>query len=84
MPIFETKDGSMAPNESFVQQVQQAIPEKSTPLLVACKVGPRSKQAADLLASIGYDDIIEVTTALDTLHQAFPFAQLSTDASCTG
>lgn len=51
----------MVPNEKFIEEVEKAIPQKSTPLLVACKAGPRSKQASDVLASAGYQDIIEVS-----------------------
>lgn len=42
-------------NPKFLEQLMAAIPEKTTPLYFLCKTGGRSKAAAMLARSIGYE-----------------------------
>lgn len=59
IPILHRVGGRMAPNGEFQQVVEACFP-RDTKLLVGCKSGVRSMQAAALLASYGYQDVVDV------------------------
>ena len=47
------------PNETIGKEPPEALPEKDQLILVYCRSGNRSKQAAKKLAALGYTDIRE-------------------------
>ena len=47
------------PNESISEAVLQQLPSKDQLLLVYCRSGNRSRQAAGKLANLGYTHIVE-------------------------
>lgn len=47
------------PNEGIDASVTERLPDKSQMLLVYCRSGRRSKQAAEKLAALGYTHILE-------------------------
>jgi rhodanese-related sulfurtransferase len=47
-------------NASFVEQVQQHVPDKSAPVLLLCRSGQRSVDAAHALAAAGYQRPINI------------------------
>ena len=51
--------GQMRPNGDFMSVVRANFPPE-TPLVVGCKMGGRSQQACELLASAGYHDVANV------------------------
>ena len=51
--------GQMRPNPDFLRVVQANFPENS-PIVIGCKMGGRSQQACEILASIGYADVANV------------------------
>ena len=53
------------PNESIGEEMLEELPEKDQLLLVYCRSGNRSKQAAAKLAEIGYSNIKEFGGILD-------------------
>ena len=47
------------PNETIGDEAPAELPEKEQLILVYCRSGNRSKQAAGKLAALGYDNIVE-------------------------
>ena len=48
------------PNEEIVDEMPEKLPDKDQLLLVYCRTGRRSKEAAEKLAKIGYTNIYEI------------------------
>jgi rhodanese-related sulfurtransferase len=59
LPLMHARGGRMAPNPDF-QAVAQANFGKEDRLLVGCKMGGRSAQAAAILEASGYANIVDV------------------------
>ncbi len=55
----------MIPNPNFLEEVTEAFPEKSTPLVTACLRGGRSLKAAQILLQEGYTDIVDMRGGYD-------------------
>lgn len=55
----DERTGQMAPNRDFVAVMQANFPPDAR-LLIGCQLGGRSAQAAELLASVGYQDVANV------------------------
>ncbi len=47
------------PNETILNEMPKELPDKEQMILVYCRSGNRSKQAAQKLADMGYKNIIE-------------------------
>jgi rhodanese-related sulfurtransferase len=47
-------------NAGFVQQVNQTVPDKTTPILLLCRSGVRSVEAAKALEAAGYQHLINI------------------------
>ena len=47
-------------NNTFVEQVQQLVPDKSVPVLLLCRSGVRSVEAAKALEVVGYQHLINI------------------------
>ncbi|KAF6253450.1 hypothetical protein COO60DRAFT_1703798 [Scenedesmus sp. NREL 46B-D3] len=47
--LFKSPEGQMTPNPDFLQQVQQAFPDKAEEIIVGCRSGGRSARATSLL-----------------------------------
>ena len=59
IPLMHAQAGRMAPNPAF-QQVVEANFAKEAPLVVGCKSGGRSAQAAALLEAAGYSRVVDM------------------------
>jgi rhodanese-related sulfurtransferase len=59
IPLLHYQGGRMAPNPAF-QRVVEATFSKETKLVIGCKSGGRSLQAAGLLAAAGYTEIVDM------------------------
>jgi rhodanese-related sulfurtransferase len=59
VPLLHFQNGRMTPNPDFQRVVEAAFP-KDTKLVVGCKSGGRSLQAAGLLAAAGYTEIVDM------------------------
>lgn len=58
------KNAICLPNEDIKREPEQ-LPDKKQQILVYCKSGGRSKQAAQKLANMGYENIMEFGGILD-------------------
>ncbi len=58
VPLQHSGPGGMTPNPEFMAVMEKAFP-KDAKLVVGCKAGGRSLQAASLLLSAGYRDVID-------------------------
>ena len=47
-------------NTAFVEQVQKHIPDKTVPVLLLCRSGVRSVEAAKALEAAGYQHLINI------------------------
>jgi rhodanese-related sulfurtransferase len=59
VPLLHFENGRMAPNRDFQSVVGAAFP-KDTKLVVGCKAGGRSLQAATLLEAAGYTSVVDM------------------------
>jgi len=59
VPLLHMAGGRMAPNAAF-QSVIDGNFAKDAKIVVGCKAGPRSRQAAALLEAAGYSNLVEV------------------------
>ena len=50
----------MAPNSQFLQQFEDEVQDKATPLLVSCGAGIRSAKAVAALEQAGYTGLTDV------------------------
>lgn len=59
LPLLDVEAGRMVPNADFVAIAQRHFPVDAK-LVVGCKSGGRSAQATAMLASVGYQNLIDV------------------------
>jgi rhodanese-related sulfurtransferase len=59
VPLMHSQGGRMVPNPEF-QQVMSANFSPSDALLIGCKMGGRSMQAASLLEAAGFSAVVDV------------------------
>lgn len=59
IPLLHAQGGRMMPNPDFQKVVEANFP-KDTKLVVGCKAGGRSLQAAALLSASGYAHIVDM------------------------
>ena len=59
VPLLHLQGGRMVPNGDF-QRVVEAHYPKDAPLVVGCKSGGRSAQAAALLEAAGYTSVVDM------------------------
>jgi rhodanese-related sulfurtransferase len=59
IPLLHMAGGRMAPNGDF-QAVVEANFAKDAKIVVGCKAGPRSRQAAALLEAAGYTNVVDM------------------------
>jgi molybdopterin/thiamine biosynthesis adenylyltransferase/rhodanese-related sulfurtransferase len=51
---------TLVPLADFAATIETVVPDKTTPLLVLCAVGARSRRAAHYLSQVGYADVVNV------------------------
>jgi rhodanese-related sulfurtransferase len=59
IPLLHFQGGRMVPNPEFQGVVDASIP-KATKLVIGCKSGGRSLQAAGLLSAAGYAEVVDM------------------------
>jgi rhodanese-related sulfurtransferase len=59
VPLLHMQGGRMAPNPDF-QRVMEANFPKDAQLVIGCKAGGRSAQAAALLEASGYQSVVDM------------------------
>jgi rhodanese-related sulfurtransferase len=59
VPLLHMRGGRMAPNPDF-QRVMQANFAKDSQLVIGCKSGGRSAQAAAILEAAGYTSVVDM------------------------
>ena len=55
----------LVPNESIESEMPEALPDKEATLLVYCRSGRRSKQAAEKLLKLGYQNVYDFGGVID-------------------
>ena len=55
----------LVPNESIVSEMPEALPDKEATLLVYCRSGRRSKDAAQKLLALGYQSVYDFGGVID-------------------
>jgi rhodanese-related sulfurtransferase len=64
VPLLHAGPGGMRPNPDFLSVMQKAFP-KDAKLIVGCKMGGRSAQAAAVLEGAGYASVVDQTAGFD-------------------
>jgi rhodanese-related sulfurtransferase len=59
VPLLHFQNGRMAPNADFKRVVEASF-AKDTKIVVGCKAGGRSLQAATLMESAGYTSVVDM------------------------
>jgi len=52
-------------NAAFVEQVEQHVPDKAVPVLLLCRTGVRSVDAAKALEAAGYQHLINIVEGFE-------------------
>ena len=55
----------LVPNESIGSEMPEALPDKEATLLVYCRSGRRSKEAAQKLLALGYQSVYDFGGVID-------------------
>ena len=55
----------LVPNESIGNEMPEALPDKEATLLIYCRSGRRSKEAAQKLLSLGYQSVYDFGGVID-------------------
>jgi rhodanese-related sulfurtransferase len=58
VPLFHVHDGRMVPNNQFLEVVGRAF-AKNARIVVGCRTGRRSLQAAQMLQEEGYAEVVD-------------------------
>jgi rhodanese-related sulfurtransferase len=58
VPLMHMGPSGMAPNPDFAAVIEKHVP-RDAKLIVGCKMGGRSAQASQLLASKGYTNLVD-------------------------
>lgn len=64
LPLLHMGAFGLTPNAAFMAECEQAFP-KDAKLVVGCKSGARSLQAASMLLAAGYRDVIDQRAGFD-------------------
>src|SRR4051812_8132322 len=70
VPLLHMQGGRMAPNPDF-QRVMEANYAKDSQLVIGCKAGSRSAQAAALLEAAGYTSVVDMRGGYGGERDAF-------------
>jgi phage shock protein E len=54
------KESINIPIDQLTQQISSVVADKKTTIFVVCRSGNRSAQASDILASLGYQSIVDI------------------------
>lgn len=60
LALLDFQNGQMAPNPKFTQDFETKFP-KNKKLIIGCQAGGRSQRACELLQSLGYQDVSNVS-----------------------
>jgi rhodanese-related sulfurtransferase len=70
VPLLHMAAGGMQPNDRFMDEVRATF-AKDAKIVVGCKAGGRSLQAAELMAREGFSDVIDQRAGFDGARDAF-------------
>ena len=59
------ENAALVPNESIGSEMPEALPDKEATLLVYCRSGRRSKDAAQKLLALGYQSVYDFGGVID-------------------
>ena len=59
VPLMHAQGSRLAPNPDFQSVVEKTFP-KDAKLVIGCKTGGRSQQAAAVLSSLGFTSVVDV------------------------
>lgn len=60
IPVYFEKEGQRVFNEGFVYEIEQKI-SYETPVVLICRTGSRTKEAANILAKKGFSEVYNVS-----------------------
>jgi rhodanese-related sulfurtransferase len=64
VPLLHAGGFGMAPNHEFMDVMEKAFP-KDAKLVLGCRSGSRSLQAARILESVGYSNVVDLKSGFD-------------------
>ena len=70
VPLMHAGPGGMAPNAHFLAVAEANFP-KDAKLVVGCKTGGRSQQAAAVLSSLGFTSVVDVQGGFSGMRDPF-------------
>ena len=63
--VGHIENAVLVPNESIGSEMPEALPDKEATLLIYCRSGRRSKEAAQKLLSLGYQNVYDFGGVID-------------------
>jgi len=75
IPLVFNENGNRQENKDFLQQVNEKF-DKSSTLIVGCRIGHRSMQACETLAAAGFNNLYNLTGGYEGNNQAQGWKQL--------
>ncbi len=74
VPVYFEKNGERVLNEGFADAVEKSLDDSDRPVIVICRTGSRTKDAAQILVDEGFSQVYNVTDgfANDWLKQDLP------------
>ncbi|MGM0623246.1 MAG: rhodanese-like domain-containing protein [Campylobacterota bacterium] len=74
VPVYFEREGERVFNERFVDNVYEQLGSYDTPVILICRTGSRTKEAANILANEGFNEVYNVTEgfANDWVVQKLP------------
>ena len=63
--VGHIENAVLVPNESIGSEMPEALPDKEATLLIYCRSGRRSKQAAEKLLKLGYQNVYDFGGVID-------------------
>ena len=70
IPVLTRGPHGLTPNPAFVAEVQGRF-DPSAPIIVGCKMGGRSRQAAALLSAAGFERVADMPAGFDGKRDPF-------------
>ncbi len=70
VPLLHAEAGGMRPNLEFLPAMLRRFPRDAA-LVLGCRAGVRSMQAAEILVAAGYTDVVEQRAGFEGRRDAF-------------
>jgi rhodanese-related sulfurtransferase len=61
IPVYNEENGKRVFNEAFVYEIEKLLQNHDKPVILICRTGSRTKEAANILAKEGFEEVYNIT-----------------------